>query len=171
MTDRSKDGLTPSLLLEAVRDKVRSLLDTQYECEKELFLPMQEGGDQRSCYSREASTAQSANWLSEWFKKNLFPVLTPLAIDPRASVSLHTERKPCVRRAACPRRGRKTHEGSHTAAFAGGALHKGSREERKSSSSRLRSVIEHNMKSLFPGFEVEDKRNLPGDPRQPPRDR
>ena len=37
VTDRTKDGLTPHQQLEAIREKVRFLLDSQYECEKELF--------------------------------------------------------------------------------------------------------------------------------------
>ena len=80
VTDRTKDGLTPSQQLEAIRDKVRSLLDRQHQCEKKLFSLCKKEGIK--IVTPQSLDRKGAKWLSGWFSKKLFPVLTPLAIDP-----------------------------------------------------------------------------------------
>ena len=152
VVDRSKDGLTPSLLLEAVRDKVRSLLDTQYECEKELFSLCKKAGIK--IMTPEKLDRQSANWLSEWFKKNLFPVLTPLAIDPAHPFPfIQSGSLVCAVQLARAEDGKRMK----------GLILLPSQVERfirvpggkKVQFVPVERVIEHNMKSLFPGFGVE----------------
>ncbi len=80
VTDRSLDGLTPSEQLMAIREKVRFLIDRQYECEKKLLSLCQSAGI--SIIAPEELSRRDSEWLSSWFSKQLFPVLTPLAIDP-----------------------------------------------------------------------------------------
>ena len=153
MTDRTKDGLTPSQQLEAIRDKVRSLLDSQYECQKELFSLCKKAGIK--IVTPESLDRVGTKWLSEWFSKKLFPVLTPLAIDPAHPF-------PFIQ------------NGSLVCAVQLGRAEDGKRMkglillpsqverfirvpgEKKTLFVPIEKVIEHNMKSLFPGFEVED---------------
>ncbi len=80
VTDRSIDGLTPSEQLKAIREKVKSLIDRQYECEKKLLSLCQNTGI--SIVDPEKLNSMDSRWLSSWFSTQLFPVLTPLAIDP-----------------------------------------------------------------------------------------
>ena len=153
VTDRTKDGLTPSQQLEAIRDKVRSLLDSQYECQKELFSLCKKAGIK--IVTPESLDRAGTKWLSEWFSKKLFPVLTPLAIDPAHPF-------PFIQ------------NGSLVCAVQLGRAEDGKRMkglillpsqverfirvpgEKKTLFVPIEKVIEHNMKSLFPGFEVED---------------
>ena len=80
VTDQSEDGLTPSQQLAAIRDKVRSLLDRQHTCEKNLLSLCKDAGI--SMVNPEGLSPAATKWLSDWFSTKLFPVLTPLAIDP-----------------------------------------------------------------------------------------
>ena len=153
VTDCSKDGLTPSQQLEAIRDKVCSLIDTQYECEKELFSLCKKEGIK--ILPPEKLDHQSADWLSEWFSKKLFPVLTPLAIDPAHPF-------PFIQNGSlvCAVQLARADDGKRMK----GLILLPSQVERfirvpggrKVQFVPIERVIEHNMKSLFPGFELED---------------
>ena len=153
VTDCSKDGLMPSQQLEAIRDKVCSLLDTQYECEKELFSLCKKEGIK--ILPPEKLDHQSADWLSEWFSKKLFPVLTPLAIDPAHPF-------PFIQNGSlvCAVQLARADDGKRMK----GLILLPSQVERfirvpggrKVQFVPIERVIEHNMKSLFPGFELED---------------
>ncbi len=153
VTDRTKDGLTPSQQLEAIRDKVRSLLDSQYECEKELFSLCKKAGIK--IVTPESLDRAGTKWLSEWFSKKLFPVLTPLAIDPAHPF-------PFIQNGSlvCAVQLGRAEDGKRMK----GLILLPSQVERfirvpgkkKTLFVPIEKVIEHNMKSLFPGFEVED---------------
>ncbi len=153
VTDRSKDGLTASQQLEAIREKVRFLLDSQYECEKELFSLCKKAGIK--IVTPEKLDRSGAKWLSEWFSKKLFPVLTPLAIDPAHPF-------PFIQSGSlvCAVQLSRAEDGKRMK----GLILLPSQVERfirvpgkkKTLFVPLEKAIEHNMKSLFPGFEVED---------------
>ena len=153
VTDRSKDGLTPSQQLEAIREKVRFLLDSQYECEKDLFSLCRKAGIK--IVTPQSLNRASAKWLSEWFSKKLFPVLTPLAIDPAHPF-------PFIQNGSlvCTVQLSRAEDGKRMK----GLILLPSQVERfirvpggkKIQFVPIEKVIEHNMKSLFPGFEVED---------------
>ena len=154
VTDRSKDGLTPSQQLEAIMEKVRFLLDSQYECEKELFSLCKKAGIK--IVAPEKLDRSGAKWLSEWFSKKLFPVLTPLAIDPAHPF-------PFIQSGSlvCAVQLSRAEDGKRMK----GLIQLPSQVERfikvpggkKTPLVPIEKVIEHNMKSLFPGFEVEDQ--------------
>ena len=153
VTDRSKDGLAPSQQLEAIREKVRFLLDSQHDCEKELFSLCKKEGIK--IVTPEKLDRPGARWLSEWFSKKLFPVLTPLAIDPAHPFPfIQNGSLVCAVQLARAEDGKRMK----------GLILLPSRVERfirvpggkKTLFVPIEKVIEHNMKSLFPGFEVED---------------
>ena len=153
VTDRTKDGLTPSRQLEAIREKVRFLLDSQHECEKELFSLCKKAGIR--IVTPESLDRPGARWLSEWFSKKLFPVLTPLAIDPAHPFPfIQNGSLVCAVQLARAEDGKRMK----------GLILLPSRVERfvrvpggkKTLFVPIEKVIGHNMKSLFPGFEVED---------------
>ena len=80
VADRSADGLTPARQLDAIRDKVRSLLDRQHACERKLLSLCRDAGI--SITSPGSLGRAGRKWLSSWFETQIFPVLSPQAIDP-----------------------------------------------------------------------------------------
>ena len=77
---RSQDGLTPAEQLEKIGVEVATLASDQQQRLRELRAGMAEEG----IVIADASqlTALELNWLEGHFLEHIFPVLTPLAIDP-----------------------------------------------------------------------------------------
>jgi len=76
----SQDGLTPAQQLVAIREAVEKLLDKQSEC---WFRLKQELRDSRiAVIDVSELTRADRKWLEGHFMDEVFPVLTPLAIDP-----------------------------------------------------------------------------------------
>ncbi len=76
----SPDGHTPVQQLAALNERARRLLDKQQAVWRSLRGALQEAGLQL-CEPAELS-AEDLRWLDAWFMERVFPVLTPLAIDP-----------------------------------------------------------------------------------------
>ncbi len=77
---RSFDGLTPSEQLQRVIQAATGLIERQQEAWRNLREELAEAGTAVIC--REDLTASDRQWLEGYFLKSIFPVLTPLAIDP-----------------------------------------------------------------------------------------
>jgi len=76
----SQDGLTPAQQLTAIREAVEKLLDKQSAC---WFRLKQELRDARiAVIDVSELTRADRKWLEGYFMDEIFPVLTPLAIDP-----------------------------------------------------------------------------------------
>ncbi|WP_428375683.1 RNA degradosome polyphosphate kinase [Lichenicoccus sp.] len=80
LTSRSPDGRTPAQQLQAVAERARLLLDEQQRIWRELRAAMREQGI--IVCEPAALGAEEHAWLESFFMDRLFPVLTPLAIDP-----------------------------------------------------------------------------------------
>ncbi len=76
----SPDGRTPAQQLAAVTIRARALLDTQQAVWLDLRASLQRAGIQ-VCEVIDISEDER-HWLDGWFMERVFPVLTPLAIDP-----------------------------------------------------------------------------------------
>jgi polyphosphate kinase len=76
----SADGLTPSQQLEAINDATHDLLGEQQKCWHALQSELMDHGIEVLNQS-DVDDAEKA-WLEDYFLQQLFPVLTPLAIDP-----------------------------------------------------------------------------------------
>ncbi|GIW73588.1 MAG: polyphosphate kinase [Phycisphaerales bacterium] len=77
----SPDGLTPRQQLAAVRQRVLELQQRQADCwERDLRPALEEQGVFIVGY--EQLTDQERARLDRWFHDEVFPILTPLAIDP-----------------------------------------------------------------------------------------
>ncbi len=75
------DGRTPSQQLLEVSDRVQSLIDKQHEhFEKVLRPAMTEAGIHLLDYFE--LNQEQCNYLQTYFEEQIFPVLTPLAVDP-----------------------------------------------------------------------------------------
>ncbi len=77
---RSADGLTPQEQLRAVNERARKLMREQQRCWRALREAMREAGIE--VLEPEALDAAERDWLAAYFVKEIFPALTPVAIDP-----------------------------------------------------------------------------------------
>ena len=80
LTAVSPDGRTPAQQLAEIKIRAESLLAEQQRVWRELRGLLREAGIE-VCEPVELS-ADDVKWLDAWFMERVFPVLTPLAIDP-----------------------------------------------------------------------------------------
>jgi len=80
MAPPSQDGLTPVEQLEAINRYAAELMATQYRGWRELKNELQAVGI--SVVKTDHLVAEDIAWLGETFNEQIFPALTPLAIDP-----------------------------------------------------------------------------------------
>ncbi|MBI2241193.1 MAG: RNA degradosome polyphosphate kinase [Magnetospirillum gryphiswaldense] len=76
----SEDGLTPAQQLNAINSMASDLLRAQKECWGTLQVELREAGI--SVVDAKELTKADMKWLDSRFMEHVFPVLTPLAIDP-----------------------------------------------------------------------------------------
>ena len=76
----SQEGLTPAQQLAAINERAGRLMEDQQHCWRSLVTELRAEG---ICVlaADELSEREKA-WLEEYFLANVFPVLTPIAIDP-----------------------------------------------------------------------------------------
>jgi polyphosphate kinase len=74
------DGLNPSEQLRRIRLVVEALLEDLFRCWKNQLLPALEGHGIRYKTAGDLTTAERA-WVRAYFHEQIYPVLTPLALD------------------------------------------------------------------------------------------
>ena len=81
VTTRSKDGMTPEETLVAVTARVRELVAQQFACWRNELMP---GLAEHGIRFHEVDDLDPANrkWIEDYYRLQVRPVLTPLAIDP-----------------------------------------------------------------------------------------
>ncbi len=80
ITKKSLDGMTPTEEIEAVQAIATPMVMRQHTCWLELRAMLED--EDISVVKPENLPATSLAWLEEYFLENIFPVLTPIAIDP-----------------------------------------------------------------------------------------
>ncbi len=80
VTQPSDDGLTPAQQLAAVHRRAAMLMGTQQKVWLELVVELRAAGI--SVVGAGELTGEDRAWLAKRFDEQIFPVLTPLAIDP-----------------------------------------------------------------------------------------
>jgi polyphosphate kinase len=80
VTFRSPDGRTPAQQLAEINTRAETLLADQQRVWAELMDQLRKAGIE--VCSTKALSADDRIWLDAWFMERVFPVLTPLAIDP-----------------------------------------------------------------------------------------
>ncbi|MEZ0254394.1 MAG: polyphosphate kinase 1 [Chthoniobacter sp.] len=81
IVERSFDGKTASETLRAIRKKVREMIQQQYCCwGKELLPALAKNGIHILDYVQLSDADR--NWVEQYYRANVRPVLTPLGIDP-----------------------------------------------------------------------------------------
>ncbi|MFC4351590.1 RNA degradosome polyphosphate kinase [Fodinicurvata halophila] len=78
--DLSQEGWTPAQQLSAINARTQKLMHRQQTCWMELKEALREKNVQ--VLSREELTERDRDWVADYFNRQLFPVLTPIAIDP-----------------------------------------------------------------------------------------
>ena len=73
-------GLTPIELLERLESKTHEFMDKQYSCFSRSIMPILKSEDIHFLSAGELNERQT-DFISNYFRKTLFPVLTPLAVD------------------------------------------------------------------------------------------
>ncbi|MEX6633966.1 RNA degradosome polyphosphate kinase [Hyphococcus lacteus] len=77
----SQEGLTPQEQLNIISERALDLMDEQQRCWRELKPLMRDSGVVILNDDDELTEAD-ATWLEHEFQTNIFPILTPLALDP-----------------------------------------------------------------------------------------
>ncbi|MGE0415541.1 MAG: polyphosphate kinase 1, partial [Acetobacteraceae bacterium] len=80
VTQVSVDGRTPAQQLIAIRQRAEALLADQQRSWRDLAGLLRKAGIE--VCAPDALTPKDRLWLDAWFMERVFPVLTPLAIDP-----------------------------------------------------------------------------------------
>ena len=80
ITALSPDGRTPAQQLAEIKIRAESLLAEQQRVWRELRGLLRDAGIE--VCEPESLTTDDRKWLDAWFMERVFPVLTPLAIDP-----------------------------------------------------------------------------------------
>ena len=80
-THREADGMPVGEVLGAVRVRVQALLARQYQLLNDIILPGLEGAGVNFLYRPEWTPALET-WARKYFDEQIFPVLTPIGLDP-----------------------------------------------------------------------------------------
>src|SRR5712691_2041728 len=89
------DGLTPVQTLAAIWQRVHQLVEKQHECFLDDIQPRLAAEGIRLVRPTEI-TEEQARFLEDYFRRILFPVVTPLAIDPGHPFPHLTNRSLCL---------------------------------------------------------------------------
>ena len=80
ITRRSQEGMTPAEQVAAIEEQSATLMEAQQACWKEL---REQLSDKKIDVLKMADlTSADLKWLREHFEENVFPILTPQAVDP-----------------------------------------------------------------------------------------
>lgn len=77
---KSKDGLTPSEQLGKIRIKAQTLMAAQQACWAQLKKELKKEGI--TILPKSALSDKDTEWLEHYFLTNIFPALSPIAVDP-----------------------------------------------------------------------------------------
>jgi len=79
--ERGPDGLGPKEQLRRIQSISKRLVADQYDCWEQQIVPGLKESDVFFCGYDEL-TRNEKKWVEKYFEEQIFPVLTPLAIDP-----------------------------------------------------------------------------------------
>jgi len=80
--ERTADGMTPEEQLRAIAVRVREMLSRHAACLGQDVLPALKASGVELVLSEEELTDEDRGFLLDYFQENVYPVLTPLAVDP-----------------------------------------------------------------------------------------
>lgn len=77
---KDASGMTPKQQLEAISEKTHSMVDMQYDTYSHLLLP-QLAMENISILGRDQLSDNQKKFIEKYFKNEIYPVLTPMAVD------------------------------------------------------------------------------------------
>lgn len=80
VTEKSKDGTTPEEQLKAISKVVIKMRERQQQAWRDLNQELE--GHNIHVVDLKSLTKQETEWLKKYFSEQIFPALTPLAVDP-----------------------------------------------------------------------------------------
>ncbi len=81
MIEHGPDGFGPKEQLRRIQSIAKRLVSDQYDCWHKQIVPGLEESQVKFCPYHEL-TRNEKKWCAQYFEEQIFPVLTPLAIDP-----------------------------------------------------------------------------------------
>ncbi len=81
-SERTADGLTPDEQLRTIAQIARGMVADQYRCLLDEVVPELARAGVHLLLDMRETTEEDRAHLREYFRRNVFPVLTPLAVDP-----------------------------------------------------------------------------------------
>ena len=81
VVERSHDGLTATETFRAITKRVRTMVEQLYACWRDQLVPALAENGIRFLHFRELGEADHG-WIENYYRTQVRPVLTPLAIDP-----------------------------------------------------------------------------------------
>ncbi len=81
VSDLPADGMLPGEQLSAIAERTHKMVDEQYRVWQRELLPLLSANG-FAVLSRDALTTEQKAAAKIWFQSNVFPALTPLAVDP-----------------------------------------------------------------------------------------
>ena len=75
------DGLSPATVLARIHERAAKLVAAQYECWNHVLRPALAEAGVRVMH-RDGWSEQQTQWLREYFRDEIMPVLSPLGLDP-----------------------------------------------------------------------------------------
>ena len=80
-THAGPDGLSPKQAFEKISEEAHALIEHQYKIFNDVVLP--ELAKENIRFLRRANWNEAQrNWISEYFFRELMPILTPIGLDP-----------------------------------------------------------------------------------------
>ncbi|MCC5788504.1 MAG: polyphosphate kinase 1 [Opitutales bacterium] len=79
--EKGMDGILPREQIRRINDVVTSLVEEQYRCWHEQLVPAMHAEDIHFSSVEDLSPTEK-KWAENYFREQVFPILTPLAIDP-----------------------------------------------------------------------------------------
>ena len=80
-TKKDIAGMTPTEQLKALHVEIHELVDLQYSTYNRSLLPLLEKNGLHIVREHEQLTAEEATYVDQYFQENVYPVLTPMAVD------------------------------------------------------------------------------------------
>jgi polyphosphate kinase len=74
-------GLTPLKQLEEINKSIHDLVNVQYSTYNRSLLPLLKKNGIKVIKNHEELSTQQGEYVDEYFKENIYPVLTPMAVD------------------------------------------------------------------------------------------
>ncbi len=75
------EAMPPAVVLERIHERAAELVEAQYRCWNEVLCPALDEAGVRVLAANRWNTRQ-AQWLRNYFRDEIMPVLSPLALDP-----------------------------------------------------------------------------------------